>query len=74
MRWRPAIEPDPLAGRCAELEGRVAELEAALREDHDTFAHMRNEYPFTQGDPMAEWDGVIRKRVEAIRALVAPIT
>jgi hypothetical protein len=31
MRWKPSIEPDPLAATCAELDGRVAELEAALR-------------------------------------------
>lgn len=55
---------------CARMVMRITELEAALREDHDTMAHMRNAYPFTAGDPLADWDEIIRKRVAAIRDLV----
>jgi hypothetical protein len=54
-----------LARNEREWKARIAELEAALREDHDTFAHMHN-----SSDPLDEWHPVIRMRVAAIRKLL----
>jgi|GEM_PF-4462189 len=59
-----------LTGGDKAVMSRLAELEEALREDHDTFAAICNQYPFTQGDPLAKWRDAMVARIDAIKALV----